>query len=830
VKINKDKQQKKVKSKRENKAFLAQSVPYLVLCILTIIFVAIVQYYLVVVQPAEGRNQTFVRVTMTSYIEQILARLDSIQLAAKTILNDSQIKKTLRDGKAGNITAIEKDITERLDNVIGVRIVDNDIHDVDMQSTPVITNVTLQLIRQLNANKEVVHEAINAGESTQHIAIIFQVAGTGKTILLGIDFALFNNVLPDNRLVPGYYEFMQNFANQNRAIVSLGKSVYKKGEPLGTASVSGTPWRVAFWPDDPAKYNYETELYLFFGGVALVLLLVGVGGFIGLNRMQKMVRSDATNFVKWLIDSRNRKSLVATTDFNLKVFDDMGQALERESFKITDTYGTVQTDQKVQRIKRSPDQPMLEHGSSALEVSEPAGASTYNSIFRAYDIRGIVDKELTESLVYKLGLAIGSEAFERGEQRIVVARDGRLSGTRFVNALKKGLMETGRDIIDIGVVPTPLMYFATHHLNTNSGIVITGSHNPKDYNGLKIIIAGHTLYGEEIQGLRQRIETNNMVKGKGSQKEVNIVQEYISRITDTVSLANPLKVAIDCGNGIAGKVAPQLLQALGCDVIGLYCNVDGNFPNHHPDPSRPENLEDLIKMVKSESADIGLAFDGDGDRLGVIDSNGNIIWPDRQMMLYAMDVLSRNAGTDIIFDVKCSKNLANVITESGGNPIMWKSGHSLIKAKMRETGALLAGEGSGHIYFKERWYGFDDALYAASRLLEILSADTRKSAAVFKSLPDSLSTPEINIPIADDKKFNFVERLKLQGAFGDGDVITIDGVRVEYQDGWGLVRASNTSPCLVARFEARNQSSLERIKKMFRQQLLMVDSSLNVDF
>jgi len=360
--------------------------------------------------------------------------------------------------------------------------------------------------------------------------------------------------------------------------------------------------------------------------------------------------------------------------------------------------------------------------------------------------------------------------------------------------------------------------------------MLTGSHNPKDYNGLKIVLAGKTLSGKEIQGLRKRIETDNMVKGKGSHETASIAQDYIGQVTSDVALAQPLKVAVDCGNGVAGKIAPQLLQALGCEVIGLYCKVDGNFPNHHPDPSKPENLQELIELVKSEDADIGLAFDGDGDRLGVIDSQGNIIWPDRQMMLYSMDVLSRNPGADIIYDVKCTKHLAKVISTNGGHPIMWKTGHSLVKAKMRETGALLAGECSGHIFFKERWYGFDDALYTAARLLEILSADTRKSFEIFNALPNSEVTPEINVPVADDRKFDFIKRLSEQGAFGEGKIIDIDGVRVEYQDGWGLVRASNTTPNLVIRFEGESIEIIERIKKIFKQQMLMVDSSLKLDF
>ncbi|MBV1910969.1 MAG: phosphomannomutase/phosphoglucomutase [Kangiellaceae bacterium] len=520
----------------------------------------------------------------------------------------------------------------------------------------------------------------------------------------------------------------------------------------------------------------------------------------------------------------------------------MTQTISREGFSIAspESKKSKESDNSKAEADSSPRTSgsliaALEEQSSglALEVDKPARIEEKqisDSIFRAYDIRGIVGDTLDENIVREIGRAIGSEAFERGEQRIVVARDGRLSGPSLLEALKSGLVDSGRDVIDIGEVPTPLLYFATHYLDSSSGVVLTGSHNPKDYNGLKIVIAGHTLSGEEITALKKRIDTGNMMKGQGSQESTTVVQDYISQVTSDVALTQPLKVAVDCGNGVAGKVAPQLLQALGCEVIGLYCKVDGNFPNHHPDPSKPENLEELIELVKSEKADIGLAFDGDGDRLGVIDSDGNIIWPDRQMMLYSMDVLSRNPGADIIYDVKCSKHLAKVISSNGGHPIMWKTGHSLIKAKMRETGALLAGECSGHIFFKERWYGFDDALYTAARLLEILSADTRRSADIFAALPNSIATPEINVAIDDDKKHKFVDQLVNQGIFGDGKLIDIDGARVEFSHGWGLVRASNTTPNLVIRFEGDDHDSIEQMKQLFKQQMLMVDGRLNLDF
>jgi phosphomannomutase/phosphoglucomutase len=383
---------------------------------------------------------------------------------------------------------------------------------------------------------------------------------------------------------------------------------------------------------------------------------------------------------------------------------------------------------------------------------------------------------------------------------------------------------------DVGVVPTPVLYFAANHLDTQTGVVVTGSHNPPDYNGLKIMIDGETLSGNSIQQLRERIEAGNFISGQGEVEEMDIIPYYIERLRSDIKLERPLKVVIDCGNGVAGAVAPQLLQAIGCELTELFCEVDGNFPNHHPDPSKLENLKDLIDTVRQTQADIGLAFDGDGDRLGVVTTEGNIIWADRVLMLFAADILDRNPGGLIIYDVKCSRFLDSIIRQHGGEPLMWKTGHSFIKTKMKETGALLAGEMSGHIFFKERWYGFDDGLYAAARLLELLGKDARPVTEVFASLPDSVNTPELNVAMQEGEPFRFIERLLASAHFEDAQVSTIDGLRADFEDGWGLVRASNTTPVLVLRFEADDQAALARIMEEFRRVLLQVDPGLSLPF
>ncbi|MDX1599229.1 MAG: phosphomannomutase/phosphoglucomutase, partial [Marinobacter sp.] len=458
------------------------------------------------------------------------------------------------------------------------------------------------------------------------------------------------------------------------------------------------------------------------------------------------------------------------------------------------------------------------------QVDIPAG------IFRAYDIRGIVGETLSPEIVNVIGRAIGSEALERGTDSLCIGYDGRHSSPDLADALARGVMSAGCNVIHVGAVPTPVLYFATHHLQTGSGVMVTGSHNPANYNGLKIMLGGDTLSGDAIQKLYQRTQTGDMVSGQGAQSSEDVRRAYLDRIVGDIAVAAPLKVVLDAGNGIAGELAPILVEELGCEVVPLYCEVDGDFPNHHPDPGKPDNLVDLIERVKTERADIGLAFDGDGDRLGVVTNSGKIIWPDRLLMLFARDVVSRNPGSDVLYDVKCSRRLAGVISEAGGRPIMWKTGHSLMKAKMKESGALLAGEMSGHIFFGERWYGFDDGLYSAARLLEILGVEDRHSDEVFEDFPEDISTPELNVEVTEDNKFQLVERLASEGSFGDGSISTIDGIRVDYADGWGLCRASNTTPVLVLRFEAETEEALERIKGVFRDQLQKVAPDLHTDF
>ena len=451
-------------------------------------------------------------------------------------------------------------------------------------------------------------------------------------------------------------------------------------------------------------------------------------------------------------------------------------------------------------------------------------------IFKAYDIRGIVGRTLTADVVRRIGHGLGSLAVERGQRAIAVGRDGRLSGPELAAALSDGIRMAGIDTVDVGCVPTPVVYFAAHELGCQSCVAVTGSHNPPDYNGLKMVIGGETLALDAIQQLKARIEAGNLLTGSGTIRSADIRDAYVAKIVGDVKLARPMKIVMDCGNGVAGGIAPALFKQLGCELVELFCEVDGNFPNHHPDPSKPENLQDVIRALKETDAEIGLAFDGDGDRLGVVTKDGEIIFPDRQLMLFAADVLSRVPGGEIIYDVKCTRLLAPFIRERGGRPTMWQTGHALIKKKLKETGAPLAGEMSGHVFFKERWFGFDDGLYTGARLLEILSRAADPSA-VLKALPNATSTPELNIKMAEGEPFRLLDELKASARFTDAqEVIAIDGLRVEYADGFGLARPSNTTPVVVLRFEADNPAALARIQDDFRRVLKAARPALALPF
>ena len=470
-------------------------------------------------------------------------------------------------------------------------------------------------------------------------------------------------------------------------------------------------------------------------------------------------------------------------------------------------------------------------GMEVEEVEHEAIPDISQSIFRAYDIRGIVGQDLTSEVVYWIGRSLGAEVQQRGFTKINIAWDGRPSSPELAESLEKGINESGCHAIRLGAQPTGLLYFATHELDSNCGVVITGSHNPSEFNGLKIVIDKQTLAQEELMALYHRIARGDLPKGEGDSEERHLEQAYLERIEGDVQISRDLKIVIDAGNGIAGPAAEQLMDMLNIECMALYCDVDGSFPNHHPDPSQPHNLADLQQAVISNQADLGLAFDGDGDRVAVVDNTGKIIWPDRLLMLLIEDILPRNPGKDVLFDVKSSRHLTPLINRHGGRPGMWKTGHSLMKKRMKETDAIIGGEFSGHFYIQDRWYGFDDGLYAAARLLEIISCHNGSTADLFARLPEDISTPEITINTTDARKFEILKTLSQdQQLTADARVFTIDGMRIEFQDGWGLIRASNTTPKLTLRFAGDDQAAIERIQQRMKQALTLHAPDLQVPF
>jgi len=713
----------------------------------------------------------------------------------------------------------------------------------------------LDMLRRAESGQQPAVEAYRAGQRwLAYSAVALRVSESQPaqgTLLLAFDLQRLLAALPTLPAEYGQVQLVQQFANTpEQVLLQRGQP----GEGAAQTFATGNPyWKISFIPGPGLAQGSLPPTML---GLALLLALGGalIGLILVQGALQRRINGDVQQLGQMLKELSAGKNVKA---FSLSVpaLDTLAQSLARlprrssPEGSSTATKGTAAAPATPPVSKPAElvdplfqdtdilDIDILDEDQDLLGLEQSPAMSTSQSapklpadIFRAYDIRGVVGDSLTAEYAYWIGRAIGSQSLAQGEPKVIVGRDGRLSGPELLQQLVQGLLDCGCEVTDIGMVPTPVVYFAANVLEGRSAVMLTGSHNPPDYNGFKIIIAGDTLANEQIQALKTRLDNNDLATGVGSVQQVDVLQRYFKTIRDDIALAKPLKVVVDCGNGAAGVIAPQLIEALGCSVIPLFCEVDGTFPNHHPDPGKPENLVDLIARVKAENADLGLAFDGDGDRVGVVTNTGNIVYPDRLLMLFAKDVVSRNPGADIIFDVKCTRRLTPLISGYGGRPVMWKTGHSLIKKKMKETGALLAGEMSGHIFFKERWYGFDDGIYSAARLLEILSLDKRNAEQVFSAFPSDISTPEINIQVTEQSKFPLIERLQREGQWGEANLTSIDGVRVDYPKGWGLIRASNTTPVLVLRFEADTQEELERIQDVFRNQLLKVAPDLQLPF
>ncbi|MFJ3680564.1 phosphomannomutase/phosphoglucomutase [Pseudomonas sp. NPDC090208] len=784
--------------------------------------------------------------------------LRQINAATQAAAMDSTLAQALQSNNPATIESAQNQLRYR-DQVIGARLNPLGVNTVDNQGPLPVSFATLDMLTKAGKGEVPPPEARKIGDTW----VIYSVAPlrttadapiTG-TLLLAFNLQRLTNALPESPVNVGQMVLSQQFGS------AAAQSFLTRGESDGSRAVdfpTGFPnWKLSFTPGPALQASIPWLMLLLAAVVALGGVLLGL--YLNESALKRRVAADARQLEQLLQELSGGKAVKAF-GLSLPALNGLAQSLARLSLRdqpkavpvASNTSGA--TSSKAVFAPVEPDDAELtdplfqdtdildidllddpqdlqksEHD-HAMSSTVSAAPEFPESIFRAYDIRGIVGETLSGETAYWIGRAVGAQTIAQGEPNVCVGRDGRLSGPELIAQLVKGLYDSGCHVSDVGLVPTPALYYAACVLEGRTGVMLTGSHNPKDYNGFKIVIAGDTLANEQIKALHQRIKRNNLPPGKGSVSKVDILDLYAGQITNDVVLARRMKVVVDCGNGAAGVIAPQLIASLNCEVIPLFCDVDGNFPNHHPDPGKLENLEDLIAKVRETGADLGLAFDGDGDRVGVVTNAGSVVYPDRLLMLFARDVVKRNPGADVIFDVKCSRRLIPLIQEYGGRPVMWKTGHSLIKKKMKESGALLAGEMSGHIFFKERWFGFDDGIYSAARLLEILSQETQTAEELFATFPNDLSTPEINIKVTETSKFSIIEALERDAQWGNASLTSIDGVRVDYPKGWGLVRASNTTPVLVLRFEAETEAELQRIKDVFHTQLKNVAPDLELPF
>jgi phosphomannomutase/phosphoglucomutase len=736
--------------------------------------------------------------------------------------------------KRDKVAAVEQ---QSIPGAVLLRLLPPGDDHIDLNSKPPLTFASSDMLHRAGASEKPVDVELHfSGTENEHLVMIQRVPLSGTIVgflHLSLQSDIVRNALDGITLPAGHVEVRQPVPSGPPVIIAKRGEPTTSKMPSSIAVIGGTKWVVGY--SSPASNGSSGVPFAAILGMLAVLAALGAAIVALLRRRvdRSSIASEVTyqGAIKAILEGEHPglgkllpSEIGATPVALAPVSGGLG----------SDNIATISAKGASFGALVSPEDIIdLSNEASGIEIVEESDAVPLDpSIFRRHDIRGVVGDTLTVDGIYQIGRALGSEALARGQQTVVTARDGRNSSQELRDALIEGLRASGRDVLDIGLTPTPVLYFATHYLDSHSGVMITGSHNPPEYNGLKIVLDGESLSGEAIQAIRTRIEQGDFVSGEGSLQSTEIIPDYIRRISEEipVTLGNALKVVVDCGHSVPGIAAPHILRAIGHDVIELHCEIDGNFPNHDPDPSRVENLQDLIEMVQEEGADLGLAFDGDGDRLGVVDKNGNIIWPDRQMIMYSRDVLSRNPGAKIIYDVKCSRFLADDIRAHGGEPIMAPTGHSLIKSKMQETGALLAGEMSGHIFFKERWYGFDDALYAAARLLEILVNIEEEPADVFDALPGGVATPELHIEMSEHEHLEFMQQVVDAAVFADGEICTIDGLRVDFADRWGLIRASNTTPYLVLRFEGVDESALDKVKSQFRDLLLNLDDKLDLPF
>ncbi|MEM0955764.1 MAG: phosphomannomutase/phosphoglucomutase [Pseudomonadota bacterium] len=800
--------------------------------------------YLLLLRDAGLQEQQIVR-TARSHAAQQAANIESLLLQYRERLSAAATSplalSAIASGKPQDLALVEKAMLDYFPGVTSLRLIalgKLGTATVENSEMGLRNNIEVDLLRRTNQGSPTQPESYEfSGQWLTSLAQAVQhprQPDKRAVILATLDNRVFNTSLSAMGAELGRSELLQFYRSGNFTrediIAAAGSGAAE--DYRAETSLNGGKWQLRFTPSAQMLSLYRVDnMPLIIVAVSMLVIVI-----VAMSVLLLSIRRTLSAEVERITSGAERKSTMSLTIPQLLP---LAREYRRATLRNTSALGGGKRSGRVAAVAREakpvPDDIGIETEELAEEDVAPAIAAPESSslppdVFRAYDIRGLVESEITEEFSTLLGRALGSIAGEEEQQALVVGCDGRNSSPALKNALVKGLLDSGRDVVDIGLVPTPLMYFATTKPNTRSGVMVTASHNPSDYNGFKITLKGKPLSGEGLQMLRERMQEGKFSEGAGRLAKQDIKSSYLDAIISDIAITSPLRVVIDAGNGAAGDIAPRVLEGLGCEVIRLYCDIDGNFPNHHPDPAVDENLKDLSAKVLEEGADFGVAYDGDGDRLSVVTSSGDIVRNDLLLMLFAEDVVSRNPGADVVFDVKCSRHLTQLVSKHGGRPILWKTGHAFMREKVMQTGALLGGEFSGHIYFGERWYGFDDAIYATARLAEILSGTGLDMITLLEEYPVTENTPEIKIPVSDEEKFDIVTRLAEKGGFGSGKLTTIDGVRVDFNDGWGLLRASNTTPALTARFEAHDADALERIKQQFRDQLSEVAPELDAGF
>jgi len=799
----------------------------------------------------------------------ITAQINLLTDTLEKMAQDPEVLAAVTSADPAQLTTVAAKLEKHLPDALKVRLLLPGVSELDDKSIPKMGYADLDMVREtLTKNQLPAIQGDNGPD--RHLAITRRIMQNNQAvgvILASLNYGFVGKTVQAAELKNGHLELRQ----ADLVLGVAGEPAVSEANVDAPVKVANTGWELHYQPIDSAPAG----LMLIVSIVSISALIALLAFFIGYRKLSGMLTQDLGSLLKACKDMLTNKlqqtypvkltevnAVISTLAQFKRVTDHQDDDIVTENHAVSfemsgffddfdDRISAAGTTFQTAEIEHKPaagaglNKPVIEKSQHAKpEIVETTVPDSFDmplsikptanagSIFKAYDIRGIAGKTLTKEMVYDIGRALGTQAKQHGGKTVVVGRDGRTSSPVLAEALAKGIIATGLNVLDIGMVPTPVLYFVARHTEGRSGVMVTGSHNPANYNGLKMVINGETLAGEKIQQLKTCIDNQAYATGKAGSIEQNsqFSTEYIGLISEDIHIARPMTVVLDCGNGVAGELGPALLRTLGCEVMELFCDIDGTFPNHHPDPSNPKNLSELIATVKHYKADIGIAFDGDGDRLGVVDSHGKIIWPDRQMMLFAKDVLAGKPGAEIIYDVKCSRHLTDQIKKYGGRPTMWKTGHSLMKAKLKETGAKLAGEMSGHIFFNDRWFGFDDALYAAARLIEILSRDSRSSAEVFADFPDSINTPELNIALEEGENFTFMDKLSAAANFTGGKITDIDGMRVDFPNGWGLVRASNTTPSLVVRFEADSEAAMHSIQEQFGQLMKKVKPDITLPF